>query len=300
MDIEDKLQRFIFENAPVRGEHVRLQASYQTIIQQHDYPPALKKLLGEALCATVLLSAIIKFKGRLTLQFRGKGKLKLLLAQSDNNFNLRALAKWSGEMSFEELMESFNEGVLVIMLDGGAQKGQYQGIVAWRGNSLVESLEGYFRESEQLATKIWMEVTETQVVGYLLQAIPNAGVADHVIENELIAPHWEHIMKLTSKMYPIDLLTIDCTSLLTLLYQDEEIRVFPAIDVRFGCTCSRQRGADAIRILGQEEAESELKDKNSIVVTCDFCNEEYIFDRVDVAKIFEDDDNAPPTDIQLH
>lgn len=295
----DTLQRFIFENAPVRGEFIHLQESYQTIIQQHNYPDALKQLLGEALCAAALLSAIIKFDGRLTVQFRGKGKLKLLLAQCDNNFNMRALAKWDGDLPYEELMASFNEGVLVIMLDGGPGKAQYQGVVAWRGNSLSESIEGYFKDSEQLATKIWLTVNERSAVGYLLQVVPNKNLRDAVIENEMIMPHWDHMMKLTEKLYPVDLLTIDCASLLSMLYPDEVIRLFPTVPVRFGCTCSRKRGADAIRILGEEEAEKELADKQTIVVTCDFCNQEYIFDRVDVAKIFQDE-IPPPTDIHLH
>lgn len=299
MLIKDTLQRFIFEKAPVRGEYIHLQESFQTIVNQHAYPPALRQLLGEALCVAGLLSAIIKFNGRLTVQFRGKGKLKLLLAQCDNHFHLRGLAKWDGEMSYEDLMEAFNDGVLVIMLDAGPNKNRYQGMVAWRGNSLVESIEGYFRESEQLATKIWLSVSDTSAVGFLLQVVPATSGGVVGIEKDIINPHWDRITKLTSHLYPVDLLSMDCQSILRMLYPEEEIRLFPSVSVSFGCTCSRKRGADAILVLGREEAEAELKDKQSIVVTCDFCNKEYIFDRVDVAKIFENKD-IPPADTHLH
>src|SRR5580692_2373011 len=117
MKDNDSLQRFIFEQMPVRGEYIKLAHSYRTIINQHPYPPPIRKLLGEALCVAGLLSAIIKFDGRLTVQFRGKGKLKLLLAQCDNKFHMRGLVKWEGDLPYEDLMESFNDGVLVIMLD---------------------------------------------------------------------------------------------------------------------------------------------------------------------------------------
>src|SRR5262245_26316767 len=100
---KDSLHRFIFENAPVRGEFIYLQTSFQDIITQHQYPPAIRQLLGEALSVAGLLSAIIKFNGRLTVQFRGKGKLKLLLAQCNNNFQMRGLAKWEGELTYEDL-----------------------------------------------------------------------------------------------------------------------------------------------------------------------------------------------------
>lgn len=298
MSINDTLQRFIFENAPIRGEFIRLQSSFQTIVNQHNYPVAIKKLLGEALCVAGLLSAIIKFNGRLTVQFRGKGKLKLLLAQCDNQFRLRGLAKWDGDLNYTDLMHAFNEGVLVIMLDAGANKSRYQGIVAWRGDSLVQSIEGYFQDSEQLATKLWLAVDEHSAAGLLLQVVPTHPTLRSEIDKEIIQPHWERITHLDNKLYPVDLLRMDYESILRMIYPDDEIRLFPSVELNFGCTCSRKRGADAILLLGKEEAEAELADKQSIVVTCDFCNQEYIFDRVDVMKLFEDHQSPPPT--QLH
>jgi molecular chaperone Hsp33 len=299
MKENDTLIRFIFENTPIRGELIRLERSYQEIIEQHPYPEPMRRLIGETLCVAGLLSAIIKFDGRLTVQFRGTGKLKFLLAQCDNAFNLRALAKWDGDLSYEELMESFSQGVLVIMLDSGINKAhQYQGIVAWRGNSLVESIEGYFKDSEQLATKIWLAVDEHHAAGYLLQVVPPTESEAIAISHEVTLPRFDKIIYHTSLVTNDELLQADHEVLLRSLYPAEEIRVFPPDSVAFKCTCTRKRGQDAILILGREEAEDELKDKNSIVVTCDFCNKEYVFDKIEVAKIFED--HRPPTDTHLH
>ena len=295
----DLLERFVFENAPVRGEFIRLHESFQTIIQQHAYPLVIAKLLGEALCVGALLSAIIKFEGRLTVQFRGQGKLKLLLAQSDNQFNLRGLVKWSGEFeSYEELLRSLAEGVLVITLDGGTAKNRYQGIVAWTGNSLAESIEGYFQHSEQLATKLWLSVNETTAAGLLLQIIPAATQNASTAGKEALNPDWERIIKATTmQLLPENLLEMDPQALLVKLYPNEEVRIFPSTPVKFTCTCSRKRGEEAINLIGQEEAEQELKDKQVIVVTCDFCGKEYVFDRVDVEEIFK---KQIPPDTHLH
>lgn len=297
MTDKDALQRFIFEKAPVRGEFIHLEHSFQTITEQHPYPEPIKRLLGEALAAAGLLSAIIKFDGRLTVQFRGSGRLKLLLAQCNNNFHLRGLAKYEGNFTYEELMQSFNEGVLMIMLDSGL-KNRYQGIVNWRGNSLAESIEGYFEHSEQLATKIWLNVSEKSAAGLLLQVVPTKDVGVG-IEKEVITPSWEHAIQLTSKLNPDDMLTMDYPSLIQKLYPEEEIRVFPAMPVIFNCTCSRKRGEDAIRVMGRHEVDEELRDKNSISVTCDFCNKEYLFDADDIEKIFTDP-GTPPSNIQIH
>jgi molecular chaperone Hsp33 len=233
-----------------------------------------------------LLSAIIKFQGRLTVQFRGNGKLKLLLAQCDNNFQVRGLAKWEDDLTYSDLMNSFNQGVLVIMIDSNQNKNRYQGIVAWRGNSLVESIEGYFKESEQLATKIWLSVNEKKAAGFLLQVIPGSTPTEDS-EKEIAKKQFEHIIKSTSRLDNNKLLlNIDYQTLLNQLYPEEAIRLFPSVEVVFQCSCSRKRGDAAILILGQKEAEEELKTHNVIVVTCDFCNKQYTYDRVDIAKIF--------------
>lgn len=294
----DALQRFIFDKTPIRGEYVHLQESFHTIVQQHQYPPAVRKLLGEALCVATLLSAIIKFDGRLTVQFRGKGKLKLLLAQCDNQFHLRGLAKYEGTLSYEDLMDAFNEGVLAIMLDSGANKNRYQGVVGWRGNSFAESIEGYFEHSEQLATKIILSVDDKSAAGLLLQVMPGSDKEMTSLEKGVIVPSWERINHLVEQLEPQMLLHLDYQTLLRELFPEEEIRIFPETSVSFQCTCSRKRSEDAIEILGRKEAEEEIKDKQVIVVTCDFCNKEYVFDRVDIEKIFSDKENQ--TSGKLH
>ena len=49
MHKKDMLQRFLIENASIRGEVVHLDQSFRAIMQQHNYPPIIQKLLGEAL-----------------------------------------------------------------------------------------------------------------------------------------------------------------------------------------------------------------------------------------------------------
>lgn len=296
---KDLLQRFIFENEPVRGEYVKLEHSLQTILKQHDYPPAIQRLLGEGLCAAALLSAIIKFEGRLTIQFRGKGKLRLLLAQCDDQYHIRGLAKYDHDITYEELMESFQDGILMIMLDSGVKGQRYQGVVEWQGNSLAESIQGYFRTSEQLATKIWLSGNDKSAQGYLLQVIPVADKNARGIENEIIIPSWQRVVNQTESADLDNILNHRYPEFLTQLYPEETIRVFDASEVSFHCGCTRKRGEDAISLLGREEAEEELRDKQSIVVTCDFCNKEYIFDRVDVEAIFKKY-GQPPSDTHLH
>lgn len=297
MKERDNLQRFIFENAPVRGEFIHLAESFQTIISQHSYPPAVQQLLGEALCVAGLLTAIIKFKGRLSVQFRGKGKLKMLLAQCDDKFSLRGLVQYDGDLSYEDLMQSFNDGVLMITLSPDKSTKSYQGVVAWRGNSLVESIEGYFRDSEQLATRLWLSVDKDFAAGLLLQVMPGDESASYALEREMVDMQWSRLTSASEQIEKADLLHLGYESLLRKLYPHEDVRVFEQQPVAFRCTCTRKRGEDAILLLGKEDAEEEINEKQVLVVTCDFCNKAYEFDKVDVATIFA---NRGPTSADLH
>lgn len=293
MNDKDLIQRFIFDNAPVRGEILHLNDSYKTIMQQHNYPPIIQKFLGEALVAATLLNAIIKFKGRLTVQFRGNGKLKLLMAQCNQQFQLRGLAQWNGDLSETEIWDALNQGVLAIMMDPETPGGKrYQGVVAWKGDSLAETLEGYFYQSEQLPTRLWLSVDEKCAAGMLLQVMPKE-------KPELYQDDWERLIILTNTIKAPELLQLDNHVLLHRLYSEDEVRVFEKVPVEFCCNCSIERGENAISILGQAEAEQELKAKQEIVVTCEFCNKEYVFDSVDVACIFKKGDK-PPSSTQIH
>ncbi len=281
MNDKDILQKFIFENAPVRGEIVHLDESYKTILDQHAYPPLIRQLLGEALAVVCLLTAILKGKGRLTIQFQGKGKLKLLLAQCDHDLNIRGIVQSEGELSRDELLDSLKQGVLAIMVDPDMPNAtRYQGIVAWEGESLTQAIEGYFMQSEQLPTRLWLAVSDSHASGLFLQVLPKE-------RPELSKDDWQHLTLLTETIQPEELLKLDNTTLLRRLYSQEEVRVFQPMSVHFRCTCSVKRCENAILILGQKEAEEELANKQKITVTCEFCNKEYDFDRIDVAAIFK-------------
>jgi molecular chaperone Hsp33 len=281
---KDYIQRFLFEQSPLRGEYIQLERTLQSIEKQHLYPEPLRKLLGEALSIAALLCAMIKFNGRLTVQFSGKGKLKLLIAQSTNDFHLRGLAQWENDLTDFEIIDSLREGTLAVMINMDNPKNSYQGIVTFKGNSLAESIEGYFKDSEQLSTKVWLAVDEKKAVGLMLQIMPGT--------HENIDEKWQEICAKSSELQSETLLNVEMQALLTQLYPEDQIRIFEPRLVEFRCACTEKRGEDALLLLGRAEAELELKNNKQIVVTCEFCNKEYIFDRLQVAQLFENKINS--------
>jgi molecular chaperone Hsp33 len=158
--------------------------------------------------------------------------------------------------------------------------GRYQGVIAFEGNSLAQSIEAYFKYSEQLPTRVWIAISDHYAAGLLLQVLPEE-------EQETHQEDWQRLTYLTETIKPEELVMLENETLLYRLFSDEQVRLFNPVPVSFHCNCSVHRGENAILLLGQEEAEEELRDKQQIVVTCEFCNREYTFDRVAVETLFK-------------
>ena len=89
----DTLTRFLFEHAEVRGEVVRLDATWRAVLTRHDYPDPVRNLLGEMMAAAALLAATLKFDGALIMQMQGSGPLTLAVVECSSEFHMRATAK---------------------------------------------------------------------------------------------------------------------------------------------------------------------------------------------------------------
>ena len=108
----NEVRRFIIENQPVRGYWVDLESAWRDLRAHQHYSRPVQDLLGEAVSASVLLAATLKFDGTLTLQLEGKGELRLLVAQCTNDFRVRGVARLSDETSDELDKEESDDEVL--------------------------------------------------------------------------------------------------------------------------------------------------------------------------------------------
>ena len=183
----DSSQRFIFENADIRGELVRLNKTYIDTVHGKNYPEVVSRLLGEFLAASVLLSTTIKFDGRLVLQVRSKGQIALMMAECTSSGEVRGIARYEVVPTSTEFGELLRDGTLVITID--TRKGEpYQGVVTLEGNSLAECLHEYFRQSEQLGTQFYFASNRDGVAAMLLQQLP----AQLHTDSEVREQHWDH------------------------------------------------------------------------------------------------------------
>lgn len=274
----DRLERFLFETTHVRGELVSLDRTFRAAIARHDYPEPVRALLGEAMAASALLSSTIKFDGgSLTFQVQGDGPVQLLVARCTSDRNLRGLVRWNGAVPAGPLPSITGSGRLAITIDPGGDRERYQGIVELAGETLARAIEGYFAQSEQLDTRLWLAADGAHAAGMLLQKLPG---------DEADPDLWNRVLHLAATLTPAELLELSTREILRRLFHEEDVRLFRAEPVAFRCGCARTTIESVLRVFGRDEAESILRERGSIDVTCEYCLDHYAFDAIDVATLF--------------
>ncbi len=278
------LRRFLLEAQPLRGHWVRLGAAWQELRAHRTYPPVVEALLGEAATAAVLLAATLKFSGTLTLQITGNGRVRLLVAQCTDDFQLRAVAHHDldiGEVA--EFPELVGTGRLAVTVQPDVSTAQYQGIVPLEGADLGRCLERYFESSEQLPTRLMLAADSTRAGGMLLQKLPGSAGES---AGALLQTAWEELQRGLETLSPDVLLDATAEEAVRRVAGTHDCRLFGVTPVRFACRCNEERVAGLVRSLGQEEARAAVAQQGALTVTCEFCGRDYRYDSVDVEQLF--------------
>ena len=284
MPDNDLLHRFIIENTRVRGEMVHLNASWKAVLERYEYPKNVQRILGEAFAACALLSATIKYDGSLTLQIRGDGPLHLLVVQATSKGTLRGLARWGSEVPEHDLKNIFGSGSMVITIEPPSGE-PYQGIIALEGEHIQDAIENYFKQSEQLNTRLWLASNSENCTGFLLQELPET---QDINPSNLGEDHhdWERAEVLGNTLSNEELLSLSTTEILHRLFHEDDVRLFEPSPLSFRCSCSNDRITKMILSLGPNEARDIISEQGKIQVDCEFCNAQYNFDSVDVENLF--------------
>jgi molecular chaperone Hsp33 len=289
----DTLHRFLFPHASVRGELVHLDESWCEVLSRHDYPEAVRNQLGQMMVASALLTATIKISGSIIMQVQGDGPITLLVVECRpknmgdkgeedewrSRYELRGMAQWNGDVPAGDLAASFGSGRMVITIDPGPGMERYQGIVELTGTTLAEAIDGYLERSEQLPTRMWLAADGKQAAGLLLQRLPGTEVDEE---------HWHRLTTLAATITDKELLELEGREVLHRLFHEEDLQLFPEEPVAFHCSCSKERVANLLRGMGQDEVMDIVQSEGAVEVDCEFCNMHYKFDAVDAQQLFVD------------
>lgn len=285
MEDSDRLTRFLLPHAGVRGVRVHLRDTWAQIATRTDEVPAdAATLLGEAAAAAALFTAHVKVDGRLSVQLRGEGALRTLFAECTADGTLRGIVRLAeGAQSVpRDLRQAGPGATLAITIEnrgiGRGEPVRYQGLVELASASLSGAFEDYFRQSEQLPTRILLAADGSSAAGLMLQQLPGVdGDADG----------WNRASTLFDTLTPAELLAWEGDTLLHRLFHEETPESMGGRALRFGCSCSRERVAAVLQALGRGEADAAVVAGNgAATVRCEFCGQTYDFEQSDVDALF--------------
>lgn len=281
-DATDTLTRFLLPAAGVRGVAVRLDATWDAVSGRADYPPAARELLGEAAAAAVLFTGHTKVDGRLSIQIRSEQGLRTLFAECTAAGTVRGIVQLTeGQDAPRDLRDLGREALLAITIENPGldprEPQRYQSLVGLDASRLAEAFEDYFRQSEQLPTRLLLAADGDRAGGLMLQKLPGDEGDDD---------GWNRVGALFDTLGEAELLSASVPVLLHRLFHEELPQVLTERPVRFGCSCSRERVASMLQSLGQEEAAAALAD-GVAEVRCEFCGQQYRFNPAQIAELFD-------------
>lgn len=302
----DVVQPFRLEKSNVRGRMARLGPVLADIMKRHDYPPPVCALLCETVVLAMLLSAMIKYDGIFTLQIKGEGPIRVLVADVTGKGEVRAWASFDDaavRKAARRTQDHKNryyrllggQGHIVFTVDPGKAEKRYQGIVELKGESISEAVQHYFTQSEQIKTFFKIAVhpqdTHWQAAGIMIQQMPpeDAGRAAET-DRETEIEDWTRAAILLDSCTDGEMLSpvLHSADVLYRLFHEDGVRVYSPTHVRFKCRCTRERVVDILRTIPRAELEELCAKEGHVAITCEFCSEKYQFDPPQVAAVYEE------------
>jgi len=302
--VDDAVLPFEVDVLDVRGRLTRLGPALDDILNRHDYPAPVGKLLGEAIVLTTLLGSALKFEGRFILQAQTDGAVSFLVVDFKAPDRLRAYARYDASRvgAAQDSGSLLGRGHLAMTIDQGADMSRYQGLVALHGGSLEDAAHEYFLRSEQIPTRVRLAVGEEwrssdggkhrwRAGGMLMQFLPKAperarqadlhpGDAPEGTEPHTVAEDdaWVEARSLIGTVEDVELIDPDLSGerLLYRLFHEHGVRVFNPLALKAQCSCSRDAVASMLKSFSPDDRAAMVKD-DKVVVTCEFCSSVYQF-----------------------
>ncbi len=295
---DDLVYPFLLPTAGVRGRLVRLGAVADEILNRHDYPDAVARLLAELMVLAAGLGTFLKFEGVFTLQTKGDGAVRLMVADVTSEGGLRAYAETDraavaavlAQEPRPSLPRLTGAGYLAFTVDPQERENRYQGIVALEGERLADCFLHYFRQSEQLPTAIHVAAQRVdgrwRAGGLILQRLPAEEHPGDPLLIEARQEGWRRATVLMSTLSDGELLdpALAAESLVWRLFNEEEIAPHGLRPVVASCRCSREKVESVLIALSAGERD-EMTVEGTIEVTCQFCSRRYDFDEADLAAL---------------
>lgn len=271
----DLITRFIINNSSIRGNIIRIKNSLGELKKSLTIPEQLTSSFNEIITVCPMLAATLKFEGGLILQIQGKKSLKLIIAESDNDFKIRGTIKLSEHTneSFRDLIQDAIVALTVIHKD---QKTPYQGIIEVGSGEIKAMIEHYLTQSMQIKSKVFFHQTKNESFGVLFQELPHENEEQKVITESL----WNDIDLINSNA-----LSDGPEQFLKNIFTQNDVQIFEEHGVQYECSCNQEKIYKTISLIQENEIYSSIKD-DCIEMVCEYCHKKYTVTKEEIDIIF--------------
>jgi molecular chaperone Hsp33 len=296
-------QPFLLYDGAVRGRLVRLNGVAETILNAHDYPDEVLKVLGEAMAASAALADGLKFDGSFTLQVQGNGPIHTLVTDITSERAMRGCAKFHADELPKENAEGAEQTTLIHLMgtghiaftvDQGPDTDRYQGIIELAGSSIGDCVHQYFQQSEQLETAIKIVAGRSepedksspwQVSAILVQRMPSEGGK---APTEAEEDAWRTAVILLSSVSEQELLSslLSEEDVLSRLFGTVGGRILDPRPLTVGCRCTRDRSAKILASFPMDEIMS-MSEGGKVSMKCEFCEVDFDFSEQELRAVLE-------------
>ena len=299
---DDVVQPFQIDPFQLRGRLVRLGPLVDEILTRHDYPEPVAELLGEAIALAVALARALKYEGVFTLQTKGDGPVRLMVADVTTAGAVRGYAQVD-EARLAQVVAAgpaaaqgpvprlLGAGFLALTVDQGEHTERYQGIVELQGATLADCIHHYFRQSEQVEAGLKVAVARVPDAEGRARWRGGCLMIERLPPEDRIASDdedegWRRAMILMSSSTSRELVdaALAPEGLLFRLFHEDGVRAYKKRKLEARCRCSRGRVETMLRALDKDDLR-DMTVEGQILVTCEFCSTVYAFAEDEAASL---------------
>jgi len=275
----DSIQRFLFKDLDIRGQHLNIHQAWQKMIEDRHYPPALTQILGELTAVAIMLANGMKHQGKVSIQVQGSGPVHLMVVQVTHSLGIRGVAKTNRTLTTQSGLDALlGDGQILVTLENTQTQHFFQSYVPREANTITEAFENFLSQSEQLPSKLWLAATDQTIGGVLIQKMPTTDHHD--------PDGWERISHLSHTVKPAELIDCDAATLLHRLFHEETVECFAAETVQYDCPQDIENIETMLKSLGETEVRQILADEGEVVIHNEMCGKHFRFNKSDVDRIF--------------
>jgi molecular chaperone Hsp33 len=293
--IVDSCLPFQIEGQDIKGRIIRLNDTVDNVLNTHNYPDHISRLLGQVMAFTALIGSMMKYEGILTTQLKGEGPLRLLVSDfMKNTESENGIVR--GHASFDETIPENapltalfgDKSYMAITKDQGKYMDRYQGIVSLEEQNFTAVAEEYFQSSEQLPTKLILTCDKGtngkwQAAAIMIQHYARSSKHEISREENVTEDEWNTASILLNTIKQDELLDIGLSlqDILIRLFHQSGIRIFDHTHLQTGCRCSADKLRAVLVSLDMEELK-DIAEDGFITATCEFCMHNHKFE---IAKL---------------